>query len=158
MIRGKRRGVLLLTIICILCAVFAAGCTKDAKKYYTVTFLDGDSVYCRLQVERGKRLELPSEPVRSDENAVFDGWYFDEEAERLWDEKTDRVTQDTLLWSNFLYVSELPGNISMGSGAFSSTVVWLQRGINSQTEFSVKLHRGMLVSQTEYNYSEESEY
>lgn len=156
MIRGKRKYLLLLALISILCAVFAVGC-KTVKKYYTVTFIDDGSVYCRLQVERGKRLELPSEPARDDENAVFDGWYFDEEAERIWDVKTDRVTQDTLLWSNFLYVSERPSNISMGDEAFSSTVVWLQRGIDSNTEFTVKLHQGILLTQTEYGYSTDGE-
>lgn len=154
MIRGKRISVFILTVVCIICAAFAAGCAKDEKKYYTVTFLDGDAVYERVEVERGKRLELPAAPQKEDEDYVFDGWYYDESAQKPWNVETDRVTQNLILWANYLIVSALPGNISMGRTAFSSEVVWLQRAISPQTVFQISLYEGIRISETEFVYSE----
>lgn len=156
MTRGKCGKIFLIVVLCFICTAFAVGCSKIAKKYYTVTFIDGNTVYCRSKVERGKKLDFPTAPER-DDNYIFDGWYFDDAAERIWNVQTDRVNQDTVLWSNFLYVSELPGNISMSDTPFSSTVTWLQRGVSPQTEYGIKLHKGMLISKSKYAYSENSD-
>ncbi|MBD5132646.1 MAG: InlB B-repeat-containing protein [Clostridiales bacterium] len=147
------RNIILALVFCIFCALFAVGCSKDEKRYYTVTFIDGDTVFSRVEVERGKRVELPAAPERTDENYIFDGWYFDEDGVKAYDISKERVTGDIVLWSNFLYVSNVPDNITAGRKAFSNSVVWLQRGIDEDTVFEIKLMRGTYIGGGEYDYS-----
>lgn len=145
----KQRKVILivLALICVICAAFAFGCSQE-KVYYTVTFMDGQTqVGQPVQVEKGKRIENLPVAERSDPNYVFDGWYKDEGLTKIWDNSVERVTKDTTLWANFLYVSASPSNAAMENIAFSNTLTWLQRGANADSDISVELPVAGITSQ-----------
>lgn len=145
----KQRKITLiaLALICAICAAFAFGCSQE-KVYYTVTFMDGQTqVGQPVQVEKGKRIEDLPVAERSDPNYVFDGWYKDEGLTKIWDNSVERVTKDTTLWANFLYVSASPSNAAMENIAFSNTLTWLQRGANADSDISVELIGAGITSQ-----------
>lgn len=145
----KQRKITLiaLALICAICAAFAFGCSQE-KVYYTVTFMDGQTqVGQPVQVEKGKRIEDLPVAERSDPNYVFDGWYKDEGLTKIWDNSVERVTKDTTLWANFLYVSVSPSNAAMENIAFSNTLTWLQRGANADSDISVELIDAGITSQ-----------
>lgn len=154
--KGKRSLIFALALICALCICFAFGCS-DAKTYYTVTFMDGQTqVGQSVQVEKGRRIAEYPAPERSDPNYVFDGWFKDEELTKIWNKDTERVTKDVTLWAGFLYVPATPSNVAMGDGAFSNTVTWLQRGINENSAFKVKITGTDIVSAGSEEFSFES--
>ncbi|MDE6613441.1 MAG: InlB B-repeat-containing protein, partial [Clostridia bacterium] len=157
--KGKRKTLLaLLCAICVLCIAFAFGCAAE-KTYYTVTFMDGATVVGTAEVEKGKKIESYPTPSRTDADFVFDGWRKDEALEIVWNHDIERVNADITLYANFLYVSATPNNASMDKDvAFSNTLVWLQRGINTDTEFSVELYRGVKISADGYAYEDACEY
>ena len=145
----KQRKVILivLALICVICAAFAFGCSQE-KVYYTVTFMDGQTQVGQIvQVEKGKRIEDLPVAERSDPNYVFDGWYKDEGLTKIWNNSVERVTKDTTLWANFLYVSASPSNAAMENIAFSNTLTWLQRGANADSDISVELPVAGITSQ-----------
>ena len=125
--------IIFLALTCILCTVFAFGCS-DKVTYYTVTFMDGQTqVGQPVKVQKGKRIEIYMTLItlenklvfaagnnirsdnfnfkigiggyieiyptaaRSDENYVFDGWFKDEELEKVWNHDVERVTKDITL-------------------------------------------------------------
>lgn len=138
--------IIFLALTCILCTVFAFGCS-DKVTYYTVTFMDGQTqVGQPVKVQKGKRIEIYPTAARSDENYVFDGWFKDEELEKVWNHDVERVTKDITLWANFLYVPATPSNVAMDGSAFSNTVTWLQRNITADTDFKVEIIGTDIVS------------
>lgn len=137
--RKRLALIILLALACVLCTVFAFGCS-DKATYYTVTFMDGQTqVGESVKVQKGKKIADYPTAARSDENYVFDGWFKDEELNKVWNGDIERVTKDITLWANFLYVPATPSNVAMGGGAFSNTVTWLQRNITADTDFTVEI-------------------
>lgn len=139
-----------LAAACLLCLTFAAACAGGVTKY-TVTFMDGETEYRVIEVEKGARIgEYPEAPPRSDENYLFDGWYKDEELKTVWKDEVERVNGNIKLYAKFLYVSADPTNGAMESVAFSNTLTWLQRG--EVGEYTVKLFKGRKISESGYAY------
>lgn len=144
--RKRLVPVILLALTCILCTVFAFGCS-DKAVYYTVTFMDGQTQIGEpVKVQKGKKIAEYPTAARADENYVFDGWFKDEELEKVWNHDIERVTKDITLWASFLYVPATPSNVAMDGGAFSNTVTWLQRNITADTDFTVEIVGTDIVS------------
>lgn len=99
MIKSRKRY--LLSIIMLL--VLSLGLMACNGGSYTVSFIVEGEVWSTVDnVKNGKKVSEPTEiPVSSDYDYIFDGWYEEAAAIRLWDFAEKEITEDTSIYAGF---------------------------------------------------------
>ncbi len=129
----------LITIfILLLCVGLIVACVPDEPTvtYYTVTFDTGEggTAIPSQEVRNGQKAEKPNDPERS--GYIFTGVWKNGNFE--WNFDLDIVTNHVTLVAEWLEISGTPTNITVGSEAFSSDILWQQTDADLQT-FTVSI-------------------
>lgn len=69
----KLIAILILSLVCVFCAVGFSGCGVEFKINFVV---DGE-VYATVNTNGGETIKLPDNPEKEDD--IFDGWYWDKD-------------------------------------------------------------------------------
>lgn len=97
----KKRIIMFINILCLICGIFLCGCGQS-KAQCKVTLEENYGMELEntiLEVTSGKKLSEPETPVR--EGYVFLGWYKDFGLTEAWDFKKDKVTSDVVLFAGW---------------------------------------------------------
>ena len=102
----KNKKILSLSVLCCS-AMLLAGCGSTpsqpqgpSKTYYTVTFMNGETVFDTKEVEANDTVDKPAtDPQKVDHE--FIGWFTEQSEGTKWIFETDIVTQNMSLYAHF---------------------------------------------------------
>jgi len=149
--------VTLLLIIVGFAALNGCQSTVSEVTYYTVSFeTNGGNTINPVLVENGRKLASDTIiPVKED-GSVFIGWFKDNVTFSVpWDFNQDIVTGDVTLYAKWILAQPFPTEVSMSPEAFSSSISWIQTGVDDGSSKTLTFFLGVLSTRTETQLDED---
>ena len=97
---GKFTKKIILPVVMAVAGTVFISCGKE----YKVTFVGVDNSQT-LVVKADGKVERPINPEK--ENAIFGGWFKDENCEQPWDFDKDKITKDTKIYAKWIYLYDI---------------------------------------------------
>lgn len=150
----------LITLLLIMIGlVVLAGCqtTSSSVTYYTVSFeTNGGNQIESVLVENGRKItsDIPT-PIKED-GSEFIGWFKDNDTfSDPWNFSIDIVTDDVILYAKWILAQPFPTEVAMSTEAFSSSITWIQTGIDDSSSKTLTFYLGTLATRVETQLDED---
>lgn len=144
----KLRLLVLMLFVCSASVLMVACGDPNLPKYYEVNFNTGVNGFTlnKITVKEGYSINYETdistlEYPNPSKIAIFDGWFSDSAFKNPWNMNTYRVTSNTTLYAKWLFPSQNPSEVKIGSEAFSKSITWLQTDVE-EDDISIQVIKG----------------